>query len=58
MLGRLTRENLLRDPDTGLVGEGPLPYWLDPGPPSKITRHTNRLLGRVVKHCNLGCDVI
>ena len=30
MLGKLTREDLLQDSETGLVCEGPLPHWLEP----------------------------
>ena len=30
MIGKLTREDLMRAPETKLVSKGTLPYWLDP----------------------------
>ena len=41
MLGRLTREDLLRDPETGLVGESLLPTWLDPDHLPKLSDTQN-----------------
>ena len=52
MQGKLTRDEIMTDPDTGLVAKGPLPRWLDADQLPKISKE--KIAVRLI--CCLGND--